>query len=346
MTESDLTPPELTAPEEAPQSDWTERTPQEVARYIVKTLGETESVPIRQIALIVRHCGIEKAIGWLQEAQRIEANGGMLVADQSRRRTLGGVFFFIARGSMKHRELYLIFNYNRGRRNGENGKPGEGANLLPKSQKKKIESLNTEFEPIGKVDSVTITIVGRPGHVELREPNFVITRMTHQKNMASFPNGLPSFPEAPTEYIVYIAFKQWQKIEAVVTKPDDMIVVEGAPVFDAELGGIVVYALSVTTQKLRKAKETAKAETPAEPKPARSKKPAAEAPAPTPDAVPESTPALAPDEHYAQLKQRADELQARINEINALPFSQRKGLVELVKELQAVKTELDTLAVR
>lgn len=338
MIEPNLIPPDspvLDSPaSESPAADspidGATLTPDDAARCIIDTLGETEPTPVRQITLIVSYCGVEQAMGWLHEAQRIEANGGMMTTDQSRRRTLGGVFFYVARGAMKRKHVDAIFDHIRERHIRMNIAQ---AQALPEQRRQQLAPLNATLEPIGKVDSVSITIVGRPGQVDLLNANLVVTRMTHFKVPSKLPKGLPPFPDTPTEYVVYVAYKQWQKVAEAMTDPDDQLIVEGAPTFDAALGAMVVYAQDVASLKTRRAAEAARAERKAAKKAAPAESSAA-------------APALASQERHAQLSQRASELQARINEINALPFSQRKGLVELVKELQAVKTELEGLAVR
>ena len=58
---------------------------------------------------IVKRIGAERATAFLAEALRIEAEGGMLVEDQSRRRTPGGVFFALVRQGVTRKERYHIF---------------------------------------------------------------------------------------------------------------------------------------------------------------------------------------------------------------------------------------------
>lgn len=46
---------------------------------------------------IIRIIGIEKSISIFKEVQRIEKDGGMLIMNQTRRRTPGGVYFFLVK---------------------------------------------------------------------------------------------------------------------------------------------------------------------------------------------------------------------------------------------------------
>src|SRR5512135_2659 len=66
-------------------------------KTIAKQLGETEAGPLQQLAMVVKQLGPEQALAFLQEALAIEANGGLMLPDGSRRRTPGGVFFYLVR---------------------------------------------------------------------------------------------------------------------------------------------------------------------------------------------------------------------------------------------------------
>lgn len=74
-----------------------EREPKERRTEVVKTLasalGETKPGVLSQLSVIVKRLGCEEALRLLARAQEIEANGGMLINNGSRRRTPGGVFF-------------------------------------------------------------------------------------------------------------------------------------------------------------------------------------------------------------------------------------------------------------
>lgn len=76
---------------------------------IVTALNETEDRPRSQIAAIVQVLGEEAALAVLVEANAIERNGGMMLPDQSRRRTPGGVFFALARKRLSPEDRDAIF---------------------------------------------------------------------------------------------------------------------------------------------------------------------------------------------------------------------------------------------
>jgi hypothetical protein len=76
---------------------------------IAKALGEVEETPLTQIAGVVRVLGEDSALSLLKETQEIEAKGGQLLADGTRRRSPGGVFFQLARKRLPPEERKEIF---------------------------------------------------------------------------------------------------------------------------------------------------------------------------------------------------------------------------------------------
>ena len=80
------------------------------AAEIIATLEESEKVPVRQIEAIVRFCGGQFAQAILEEALEIDAGEGVLTSDGSRRRTKGGVFFYLARYRMSPAVRKIVYN--------------------------------------------------------------------------------------------------------------------------------------------------------------------------------------------------------------------------------------------
>ena len=67
------------------------------AAEIAAQLGEKKAWPRMMIRQTVSVCGVRFAQAMTQRAQAIDAAGGMLVPDGSRRRTVGGIFFLLVR---------------------------------------------------------------------------------------------------------------------------------------------------------------------------------------------------------------------------------------------------------
>ncbi len=77
---------------------------------VLETLGETDTVPLRQIEAMARLCGTFFVEALVQEALEIEASEGLMTSDGERRRTKGGIFFYLARYRMSPDVRKVIFN--------------------------------------------------------------------------------------------------------------------------------------------------------------------------------------------------------------------------------------------
>jgi len=84
---------------------------QALAAETAAALGETEPDPMGQIARAVDRLGPDRARAFLARVQEIEAGGGQMLPDGSRRRTPGGLFFLLLRQSadVSRRDKVYIF---------------------------------------------------------------------------------------------------------------------------------------------------------------------------------------------------------------------------------------------
>lgn len=94
-----------------------------------------------------------------------------------------------------------------------------------------------------------LTLIGRPGRV-IRAGDCVITTLQSSGKLLTLPKGLPAPPAQPTTFVVYIAAKQWRKVEAALADPDEVLIIEGVPVYDERLPGLALLAQSVATKAL------------------------------------------------------------------------------------------------
>jgi hypothetical protein len=237
---------------------------QSLAQQIALTLGETERKPIAQIQVIIEKCGIEFAQAMLAETLAVEAQGGMMLPDQSRRRTTGGIFFHLCRRKMPNEIARAIFSsYYSGRYN------SKGKKKAPKAEPSVLPPLNWEeraavIQPLldekGALTTVKVTLIGRPGQIDTSRKDVVITTMSHIARSATFPKGVPKPPEKPTLYTVYISAKQWQKVKDSITDPEDALIIEGTCAYDEEIGGMAVFVMNLTSKLLEGKKRQAQKE--------------------------------------------------------------------------------------
>ncbi len=77
---------------------------------IIERLEETEKKPRRMLEAIVMLCGIAFAQAIVEETFQIEAQGGFITKEGDRRRTTGGVFFYLARFRMSPAVRRIVYN--------------------------------------------------------------------------------------------------------------------------------------------------------------------------------------------------------------------------------------------
>ncbi len=80
----------------------------------------------------------------------------------------------------------------------------------------------------------------------------VIIVALRSEKLPSLPKGVPE-PTQPTNYAVFIAKKQWQRVAQAAQNPQDLLIVEGYPTVDPRFHGITVLATQATTKQLQQA---------------------------------------------------------------------------------------------
>ncbi len=102
-----------------------------------------------------------------------------------------------------------------------------------------------------------VTVIGRPSQVVERQGMIIVA--LRSTKAPTLPKGLPPLPTTPTNYMIFIQQKQWNKVREAMQNPEDALIVEGYPVHEPRFTGITVYATQVTTKALQAAKRTAQA---------------------------------------------------------------------------------------
>jgi hypothetical protein len=237
------------------QSELANKPHDEVAAVIAERLGETEEEPRKEILKIVRALGRTQTIALLEQTLQIEAAGGMMLPNGSRRRTTGGVFFHLAftTGKTKSgKRLHRIVK-----------KPAQAQQQVTQSPVPAppvftwderiavIEEIGTER---GKANTVKITLIGTLGKYA-DKGTCVVGVMQHTgEKFPALPKGVPAPQPVKTNYVVYIAQKQWKTVAVTVSDPEDALIIEGFPQVDDKTGAISVFASSITSKKLQAAK--------------------------------------------------------------------------------------------
>ncbi len=231
------------------------------AAMVAAQLGETEPESVRHIRHTLRILGEERVHALVAEARAVEAAGGMMLGDGSRRRTLGGVFFYLARRSMDRKDAARVFGMS-GRQNGSARQtrtdgPTAGVPPAPTFTWATFGADATEVmsEP-GEATTVKLTVIGRPGKI-VERGDVALVAMRSEK-APSLPKGVPVPPSPQTDYMVLVGMKQWRKVaQALAADPTDKLLIEGYPTIQPDVAGITVYATSAITTGIQAGKRAA-----------------------------------------------------------------------------------------
>ena len=246
--------PEETKPEET-QAEETQQealSPEDIkkhAQQFAEALGETDAKPMGQIEQLIEKCGLDFVKKLMEETEKIEAKEGIKTHDRKRRRTKGGVFFFLAKGRMDAKIRQDIFpNF---------GKHADG-DVTPMGidWENRAEHIKPLLEEPGQVNNLSIKLIGRPGKVEV-EGGTVMT-VIEQKEVKSppYPKGVPPFEDVEkiTYYYVFMSLKHWSKVESYMEDETDMLIIEGTAVFDPALDGISILTTRLSTKLMERQK--------------------------------------------------------------------------------------------
>jgi len=231
------------------------------ATAIADQLGETVGGARATIWRTVRTLGPERAQAFVAQALEVEANGGMMVPDGSRKRTLGGIFFYLVRTQISDDEAIQInrawrWQQWKQRQPAKSKAPAAPAPPpLPPFVWDEAAPIIAELTTnVGEASTVKMTVIGRPTQVVERQGVVVVA--LRSTKAPTLPKGLPPLPSTPTTYMLFIQQKQWNKVRETMQNADDALIVEGYPVHEPRFAGITVYATQVTTKALQAAKRT------------------------------------------------------------------------------------------
>jgi len=214
---------------------------EKITSYTAEILQETEEKPINQIRQVIATLTAKKVIKLLVKTLKIEGSGGMPVYNGSRRRTLGGIFFFLAQRWVDPKYRIIIW-------------PEMFPTHATINWADRIPLIKEAVKEVGQANIPRLILIGRPGKV-IEKGKVVLTTMQPKPQPKSLPKGLPMLPEEPTTpYILYIGSKQWRKVKDSLSNKNDELIVEGYPAFNPQLKAITVFAIKTSTKLIEESR--------------------------------------------------------------------------------------------
>jgi hypothetical protein len=227
----------------------------QLAKQFGGALGETDAKPLEQIGQLIEKCGLAFVEKIIAETEATEAAGGLKTQDRKRRRSKGGVFFYLAKGQMDARLRLEIFpNF---------GKHGDGSIAPPGIEwEERIEPMSALREQPGHISGLTVALSGRPGALHINGSSIMTVIEQRQVKAPPYPKGVPHFDtlDGVTTYYVFMSLRHWKRVEKALEDESDLLIVEGSAVYDAQLEGITILSTRVSTKSLDYKKRKAKAQ--------------------------------------------------------------------------------------
>jgi hypothetical protein len=203
-----------------------------VADEIAAQLGETEEEPRATILRAVERIGADAALALLADALAVEASGGMWLADGSRRRTPGGVFFRLLRQRAEKPDRLAIFY------------PEYRPTVPLTDDELRALLADAPNWPRAAPQQVRLRLAGRPSKIPppdvAPETPYVIFNLESDATQAPpLSSDLPAVGAATT-YRVLASTAQWRKLAPqLVQQPQARLGVVGLPAINPKRPGVI-----------------------------------------------------------------------------------------------------------
>src|SRR6516165_1323935 len=225
----------------------------------VETLAQVLQEPKKDLLTkVLRTLGPERTTAIFADTLQQEAAGGVLTKDGTRRRTAGGGFFQLVKAQATRQERRRLFP--RPTPQQAQARPKEPPQALAWDEVSPIlETLATH--PAGEARTMKLTLIGRPGKVEMRS-QAVVFRM-QGKPPGPLPRGLPPVPTTPPmTWNVMVAIRQWNRVkDSVTSHPDDQLIIEGYPLMQGTQHVLLAQScVSMLQQRAQKQAQREQAE--------------------------------------------------------------------------------------
>jgi len=217
--------------------------------HLAATLQELNVPLLWQVLAVL---GPDHTAAVLAEALEVEAHGGMLVQNGTRRRTPGGVFFQLVRQQVIRSQRDYLFP-RPASQTPQGQAPAQAQPPILTWDEVPTITQTLATAPAGEARTMKVTLIGRPGKVEVRG-QAVVFRM-QGRPPGSFPRGLPPVPpDPPMTWNVIVALRQWNRVkDSLAANQDDQLIIEGYPLIQGNEHVLMVQSyVSMLQQRAQK----------------------------------------------------------------------------------------------
>jgi hypothetical protein len=217
------------------------------AEEIAQLLDEPNVLLIKKSIRVIGGTRVEAL---LEQALHIEANGGMLTNDNSRRRTPGGTFFALMRDAVSGKERYRLFSVA----------PGTPQAPVAPCTWDDVQEASNELIDAQEA-TMKLTLIGRPSATQTKGQTVIFK--LKGKAPGNLPKELPPMPNTPPlTWTVIVGMRQWNKVKASLdVHPDDRLVIDGYPTQQGDqLILMATNCQSIMMAQAHKAEQRAKTE--------------------------------------------------------------------------------------
>ena len=208
------------------------------AAEIADALGETDDIPRATVLRAVQRLGVAAAQALLRETLAIEEQGGLWLRDGSRRRTAGGVFFFLLRERTEKPDRLAIFY-------------PEHESIVPLDP----DELAPLLAPAagwkrGSAERTQIIVTGRPARIPPPDvppetPYVIFNLETAMDRLPALAKGLPPVTGATT-FRVLADTGQWRRLAPqLAAQPDMSISILGDAAINPKRPDVITVRASI-----------------------------------------------------------------------------------------------------
>ena len=208
---------------------------------------------------IVLSLGEERSLELLARTLEIEAQGGMLIASGERRRTPGGVFFYLANpeaGEKSARWRQTERDQEAARLRAHQTWIAEQiAAHWPQRQQALADLVR---DGVKRARKMRVTLTGRPSKV-VDQGAYVMTILRAPHPTEKMPDDLPPIPDSNLAYVVYIPKSHWERVEkryeadggdVLALQPHWELSITGFLTYDSGIKKMSLFARAVNLQRI------------------------------------------------------------------------------------------------